>query len=411
MGILVAVTAIGCTEEEGSPGPLEVATSSPTTTTTLPQRPADGSLRIGVLLPTTGPAASIGQPIIESLQAEVTRINTAGGVLGRAVTLVARDEGTSIASAALAVDSLLQEDAVDAIIGPLSSTTALGVIGRAVAGGVVTCSPSASAIALDEYPDNGLFFRTIPSDTVLAGAIVKEAQDTGKSTMTIVYVDDPYGRSLEAAVVAQAALAGLAIIESIGIAATDEEIVDRLGPAIRDSEMVVVVADTETATRALTAFDQILGDGPVPDIFVNDQVRLARTSPSIIDLGDGLRDKVVGIAHQVVVEGEPASIPFVAHAIDCLGLIALAAEVAETDQPLAIASQISPISTGGRPCRDFISCKDVIDTGLQIDYDGATGLVNISARTGDQTRGRFETFRFVADGTEQQTSVFEYLLR
>ena len=37
--------------------------------------------------------------------------------------------------------------------------------------GVVTCSPSATALALDDYPDNKLFFRTVPSDSLEMVAI------------------------------------------------------------------------------------------------------------------------------------------------------------------------------------------------------------------------------------------------
>ena len=37
--------------------------------------------------------------------------------------------------------------------------------------GLVACSPTAAAMALDDFPDRGLFVRTIPSDSLQAAAI------------------------------------------------------------------------------------------------------------------------------------------------------------------------------------------------------------------------------------------------
>ena len=60
---------------------------------------------------------------------------------------------------------------VDAVVGPTSSLVALGALGDLMAADVLTCSPTASAQALDDYPDRDLFFRTVPSDSLQAAAI------------------------------------------------------------------------------------------------------------------------------------------------------------------------------------------------------------------------------------------------
>ena len=41
---------------------------------------------------------------------------------------------------------------------------ALGTLDDIVSSGTLSCSPTASALALDEFPDDGLFFRTGPSE-------------------------------------------------------------------------------------------------------------------------------------------------------------------------------------------------------------------------------------------------------
>ena len=55
---------------------------------------------------------------------------------------------------------------------------------------MLACSPTASALALDDFPDDGLFFRTVPSDSMQAAAIVQVAEQTGVPSVIVVYVDD-----------------------------------------------------------------------------------------------------------------------------------------------------------------------------------------------------------------------------
>jgi hypothetical protein len=48
----------------------------------------------------------------------------------------------------------------------------------------------------------------------------------------------------------------------------------------------------------------------------------------------------------------------------------------------------------------FEDCVEQLDQGLQIDYNGASGPVELSSTTGDVTRANFEVFRFEADGAD-----------
>ena len=91
-------------------------------------------------------------------------------MLGQPVQLVNASEGTTIDEARAGIDQLLDNN-VDAIIGPASSLVALEVLDELMAAGVVVCSPTATALALNDYPDRDLFFRTVPSDSLSAQAM------------------------------------------------------------------------------------------------------------------------------------------------------------------------------------------------------------------------------------------------
>jgi hypothetical protein len=91
---------------------------------------------------------------MQAVETAVDRINAAGGVLDERVRLVVADEGSSTATATASIQTLLDTD-VDAIIGPASSLTAMSTLDDIVSAGKVACSPTASSLALDEFPDEG----------------------------------------------------------------------------------------------------------------------------------------------------------------------------------------------------------------------------------------------------------------
>ena len=190
VALAVAVVATACSGNGDDD--VSSTTSIAATTTTLTERANDDRLVIGVYLPQTGPGASLGEPMIAAVRSAVAHINTEGGVLGHDVELLVLDEG------APAGPSALLAEGVDAIVGPASSRNALAQLASIVRPdtGVVTCSPTATALALDDFPDNGYFFRTVPSDSLQMVAIARRAERTGVPTVAVGYLDDQYGRGL-----------------------------------------------------------------------------------------------------------------------------------------------------------------------------------------------------------------------
>lgn len=383
--------------------------SATTTTTTVAPRLGDGQLTIGMLLPITG--SSIGTAMIEGVEEVIAEINDTGGVLGSPIELIVVDEGNSVSSARIGIDTLT-EAGVDAIIGPASSLVALGALERAIEADVLICSPSATALALDEYPDDGLLFRTIPSDSLQAVAIAREAERTGANTVAIGYLDDPYGRGLARTVAPLLGARNLIITQQVGFTPDQP-----LGPAAaalfeNEPDVVVVLGDADFGGQMLTAIADQLGASDAPPIIVNDALRGAQGSTAIVGLPNRVRSQIVGVAPQLVntdlaAESTVLAEPFTAHAIDCAVLIALAAEQAGSDTPGDLASAMAAVSAGGSICRSFVTCVQGLAQGLQIDYAGLSGPVDLSPRTGDVTRGRFELFTFDQLGRDETGTSFE----
>ncbi|HSL74999.1 MAG TPA: ABC transporter substrate-binding protein [Ilumatobacteraceae bacterium] len=376
-------------------------TSAPATTTTVPpETSGDGRLVIGVLLPRSDTV--LGGPMIAAVESAVDAINAAGGVLGNPVRTIVADEGSTTGSATTGIQTLLEND-VDAIIGPASSTIALATLGGIVSAGTLACSPTASALALDSFPDGNLFFRTVPSDSLQAQAIADVADQTGALEAVVVHVDDVFGRSFAAAVEAAMAGGAISVGSTFAFTGRDDDLVDDAASVMATgAQVVIVLADTDDGTRFLEALDAVDTD-EIATIVVNDALRNPTAPQRIARLDDDLRRKIVGIAPQAgsTVRDAPFDPPgpFATNAFDCANLIALAAVRAQSDVPADIALQIPSVSSSGSVCRTFADCVAAIDAGLQIDYNGPSGLTEIG-RNGDPNRAVFDRFLFDSDGRD-----------
>ena len=393
----LAVAAVALAACSGSDDTTVDETVVETTTTTQPTEVvSDGRLVLGALLPLTD--TLLGEPMVDAVESAVDRINDSGGVLVSLVRLVVDDEGSSTASSTARIQTLLDRD-VDAVIGPASSLIALSTLDEMVSAGKVVCSPTASALSLDDFPDDDLFFRTIPSDSLQARAIAVTADQTGAQRVAIVYVDDPYGRPFAAAV--EASLANETISGLIPFSAADDDLSDEAAElAGSDTQVLILLANGDDGTRFLESLDDEDTSG-LATVVVNDAFRNPTAPQRIQGLDDELRSKIVGVAPQPDSgdPDEPFDPPglFATNAYDCANLIALAAVRADTDAPREIARQIAQASVSGSVCNAFDDCVSTIEAGLEIDYNGPTGVTDLATRTGDPSRARFD--RFVFDDT------------
>ncbi len=397
MAGLGATVAGGCTGDDDTVTPT--TSISPTTTTTI-VRETDGVLEIGIYLPTTGPGASLGEPMIAAAIETIDRINATGGVLGSPIRYELLDEGGSSTGPVSLLDS-----GVDAIVGPASSREALEQLGSITQNGtaVVSCSPSATALSLDAFPDDGYFFRTAPSDSLQMTAIDRRAERTGVTSIAIGYLDDPYGRGLSNVLGDEIEARRRQEIVAREPFGADQEDLAPVAEALlaADPGVVVVLGDADDGGRLLSALDAASNGAP-PQVIVNDSIRTAAT---IQQLSSGFRERLTGVAPLATTNDEPSA--FTAHTVDCVTLIALAADRAGTDDPSEFKRWVASLSSGGRQCTSFEACIALIEDGLQIDYNGQSGSIELSTITGDPTRATFVSFGFDADGSEIDTQRLE----
>jgi branched-chain amino acid transport system substrate-binding protein len=86
------------------------------------------TIKVGLIEPTSGPAAYDGQSVANGAKLAESQINAAGGVLGRKIELLLQDGKADPAESISAAEKLLDRDKVSALIGAWASSATLAVM-------------------------------------------------------------------------------------------------------------------------------------------------------------------------------------------------------------------------------------------------------------------------------------------
>jgi branched-chain amino acid transport system substrate-binding protein len=403
---IACIATVACSPSAATPP----TTTVETTTIETPVEFEDGELQIGVLLPLSGAGIEIGSSMRDAIELAVEEIREAGGIKQRPITLFVEDEGADAATALMSLDKLM-ERGVDAVIGPASSLIAPQILPITIAGNVLTCSPTASAMSLDGYPDNGLFFRTIPSDSLQAIAIARAIEQTGKPTAAIAFVDDAFGRPFAEVVASELDRQGITVLDSLGFDPTDTDYAEEaINVLDTGANVVAVIGDNESGPRMVESlFDETDGDGEV-EIIINDAMRVPATASTYARLADEDRQLLSGVSPQSRIGNETLrerftdAYPdsrglFATNAYDCVNLIALAANASQSTRATTIAQRVPSVADVGTPCANFSVCDMGLQADRNINYEGPSGVLQIDSN-GDPIRGVFDRFVYDAAGRD-----------
>lgn len=170
--------------------------------------------KIGVLLGFTGPLESLSPAMALGAELAVDEINASGNFMdGSTVTAVRGDDTCIDAGAATtAAERLVTSEGVVGIMGAMCSGVTGAVLQNvALPNGIVMISPSATSPALSTVEDNGLFFRTAPSDARQGTIIADILTDKGVSSAALTFTNNDYGKGLAESIAASAEEAGIEI--------------------------------------------------------------------------------------------------------------------------------------------------------------------------------------------------------
>ena len=154
----------------------------------------ESEIRIGQFAAQTGPAAELGKRMQLGILAHFNAVNSAGGINGRKITLISRDDGYEPEKAAAAVKALIEEDKVFALIGSVGTPTTLAAVPAMNAAGIPLVGPFTGAQALRE-PFNRNVFHVRASYFDETERIVQHLSTVGIKKIAVFYQNDSYGKA------------------------------------------------------------------------------------------------------------------------------------------------------------------------------------------------------------------------
>jgi branched-chain amino acid transport system substrate-binding protein len=160
---------------------------------------AQTPVKLGVLLGYTGPIESLTPAMAASAELAMKEVSDSGLLLGGTKVQPVRADSTctDAAAARAAAERLITSERVNAIVGADCSGVTTAVIQNvAVPRGVLMISPSATSPALTTVQDNGLFFRTAPSDARQGEIIAQMLREQGIRSAALTFTNNDYGRGL-----------------------------------------------------------------------------------------------------------------------------------------------------------------------------------------------------------------------
>jgi len=372
-------------------------------------------LKIGTALPLTGTLAYLGPPEEAGVALAIEDINSAGK--GITIDPVFGDSGDLDNKAYETEIPRLLGEGVKAIIGAASSGVSLQFIDQITGAGVIQFSPANTSAQFTTYDDNGLYFRTAPSDILQGEVLGNLIAADGHEVISMIVLNDAYGTGLRDFTTTAFEAAGGTVASAPTFNSADTNFTSQINTVLADDpDAIVIIAFDETKTIIPALVSQFPAerlyfvDGNLAnyseDFPAGTLTGAKGTAPGldpdiIADFTTRMNDYWVSLGNADL-DGVFLYGPESYDAVVLLALAALAAGSVESADIAAKLQEVSGGSGNGTKCFSFAECADIINSGGVADYDGVSGPITFD-ENGDPTEAEIGIYIYGEDNT---TSIF-----
>lgn len=377
---------------------------------------ADGhatEVKIGIILGFTGPIESITPMMADGAEVAIKEVSDSGKLLDGAKVTPVRADSTCVdaAAATAAAERLITSDGVKGIMGAdCSGVTGAILANVALANGVVMVSPSATSPGLSTAEDDGLFFRTAPSDARQGVVMTEVLMDQGIKSVALTYTNNDYGKGLADAFQAAYEAAGgevtISAAHEDGKADYSAE-VGALAAAGGDRLVVAGYVDQGGSGVVRAALDTGAFDTfHFPDGMIS--AKLVENFGSEIDGSSGQHPGTdsagAGKYTEIVGGAFDATSPFSPESYDAAALMMLAMQAAGSMEPGDYKSKIMEVANA--PGVEIFpgelgKALDLLKAGTDIDYVGASAVELIGP---GESAGNYREVTY--EGGEEKTAKY-----
>ncbi|MBR9862318.1 MAG: ABC transporter substrate-binding protein [Rhodobacteraceae bacterium] len=351
---------------------------------------AHGDVKLGVILGFTGPIESLTPAMAAGAEQAMSEVSESGKFMGGKSITSVRADSTCVDSAAAsaAAERLITSDGVSGIVGAdCSGVTTAILTNVAVANGMVMISPSATSPALSDVEDNGLFFRTSPSDARQGQVMTEVIMDRDIKSVAITYTNNDYGKGLADAFQSSFEAAGGTVTISAAHEDGKADYSAEVGAlAAAGGDVLVVVGYLDQGGKGVIegsldsgAFDTfVLSDGMVGDSLPE---AIGSDLNGSFGQAPGTDSEGAAMLNDLMADVD-ASAPYVAESYDAAALIALAMQAADSTDPSVYKEKIMDVANApGEKIMpgELGKALEIIAGGGDVDYVGGSNVELIGA--------------------------------
>ncbi|MCI8959427.1 MAG: ABC transporter substrate-binding protein [Lachnospiraceae bacterium] len=197
LALLMAGTLAGCGSGSGSPAPASTAAKAPAGTAAAPAGGASASgetFTLGLICPLSGSSAVSGQILKNATEMAVNEINEAGGIDGRIQIVLAEvdDEGVP-ANSVTAMQKLVEQDKVGAVIGAQASSCTLANMEITKAAKIPQITPASSNVAVTQSGNPYIYQMTATDELHMRNIMKFMSAEKGAKSFAILYESSDFG--------------------------------------------------------------------------------------------------------------------------------------------------------------------------------------------------------------------------
>ena len=344
-------------------------------------------VKIGIILGFTGPIESLTPDMAAGAELAIAEVNGGGKFMGGSKVTGIRGDSTCVDSAAAqaTAERLVTSDKVNAIMGAdCSGVTGAILANVAMANGVVMISPSATSPGLSTAEDNGLFFRTAPSDARQGQVVAEILKARGFMNAAITYTNNDYGKGLADSIESNfKSVGGTVTINTSHEEGKGDYSAEVAALAQAGGDILVVAGYLDQGGKAII---QSSLDTGAFDIFYLPDGMIGDSLPAAI--GDGLNGSIgdvpgtdspgatmfVELAEKAGFKGDG---PFSPESYDAAALIMLAMQAAGSTNSQDFKSKVMDVANApGKKVfpGDLSAALEYIAGGGEADYVGASAV-------------------------------------
>ncbi|MFV2001946.1 MAG: ABC transporter substrate-binding protein [Paracoccaceae bacterium] len=373
-----------------------------------------GEIKLGILIGFTGPIESLTAPMAAGAELAMAEVTESGKLLGGATVTPVRAD-TGCIDNALATSNaerlILSEGIAGLIGGDCSGVTGAILSNVAIPNGMVMISPSATSPALSTVEDQGLFFRTAPSDSREGQIMSDILMERGVSSVALTYTNNDYGKGLaDAFKTAYEAAGGEVTITASHEDGKADYSAEVGALASAGGEMVVVAGYLDQGGLGIIrsaldtgAFDKfVLPGGMIGDsIIANLGSELNGSFGQIAGSGSDGAQKIQALGAEAGFDG---SSPYTPESYDAAALFMLAMQAAGSTDPAVYVKEILNVANAPGELifpGDLARGLEILAAGGEIDYAGGSDVELIGpGESGGTYReievmdGKIETVRY-----------------